>query len=128
MVSRLQTYGTNQRLPGVDSVSSEAIVLAGVGLVAHTCPTGKRQRCFAIYIVTNWNGSGKNLRCRIRGVQLLQMDDVNHPVNTIQAQLITPEFLLDGGETVSVTTQNSGTEGGTVRCSVIINGTVPIPP
>jgi len=128
MVSKLQTYGTNQRLPGVASVSVEQAVTVASPLIAHTCPTGKRQRCFAIFIATVWGGSGRNLRCRIRGVQLLQMDDVNHPVTSVQAQLITPEFLLDSGETVSVTTQNTGTQGGTMRCSVIINGTVPVEP
>ena len=110
------SQGFGSQLP----VSIESVILAAAQQIAHTCPAGRAQRCFAIYIVTAWGGAGRNLRARIQGVQIKQFDDVNHVPGTSNAQYTTPEFTLGPGDTVSVTTQNAGTEGGTMRTSVII--------
>lgn len=105
--------------------STEAVVLAGAGLIAHTCPAGKKQKGHAIYIVTAWPGAPtRNLRARVQGVQIKQFNSVDHLVGSDGAQLITPEVSLDAGDTISVTTQNSTTEGGTVRVSFIITNEV----
>lgn len=107
--------------------SSEATILAGVGNTFHTCPAGKKQKGHAIYIVTSWPGAPtRNLRARVQGVQIKQFDSVNHLVNTDAAQLITPEVSLDSGDTISVTTQNSTTEGGSIRVSFIVTNEVSV--
>jgi len=124
LTTRVTPLTVRQAIPAVLPVSVEAQVTAASPLIAHTCPAGKRQRCFAAFIVTIWGGTGRNLRCRIQGVQIKQLDDTNHPLNSAFSQFVTPEFLLDSGDTVSVTTQNAGTEGGTIRVSVIIKDEV----
>ena len=116
-----------QGFGSVAPVSTEAVVTAAAPLTAHTCPAGRTQRCFAIYIVTLWGGTGRNLRARVQGVQIKQFNDTDQPVNSMSATLITPEFTLGPGDTVSVTTQNSGTEGGTIRVSVLILEDKPAP-
>ena len=106
--------------------SAEAIITAAAPLVAHTCPADKKQRGHAIFIVTIWGGAGRNLRARVQGVQIKQFDDTNQPVGSEGAQLISPLVSLGPGDTISVSTQNSGTEGGTMRVSFIITNEVSV--
>jgi len=121
LVGKRTASNQTQRFTAITPASVEAVVTVAAPLTAHTCPAGKNQRCFAIFIVTAWPGAPtRNLRARIQGVQIKQFDSVNHLINTEAAQLISPLFSLGPGDTVSVTTQNTGTEGGTMRVSVII--------
>ena len=106
--------------------TAEAVITAATPLIAHTCPAGKKQRGHAIFIVTIWGGAGRNLRARVQGVQIKQFDDTNQPVGSEGAQLITPIVSLGAGDTISVTTQNAGTEGGSMRVSFIITNEVSV--
>lgn len=109
--------GPKQALTG-SVVSVEAVVLAAAPLIAHTCPATKRQIVHPVYTLIAWGGANRNLRMRVAGSRLQEIDDANFA--TPQRAFEFGNFVINAGDTVSVTTQNAGSEGGTMRCTVAI--------
>lgn len=119
MVGRVASYNSKQKIVGSTVSSGEVVVLAAAPLVAHTVPAGLTQR---VHVVAQVRAllAAQNLRFRVAGGIVYQVGanalDVAPPV----VNLDLGEFVINAGETVSCTTQNAGTEGGSAVMTVSV--------
>lgn len=99
-------------------------VLAGAGILIHTCPAGKKQRVQAYGRVTAWGGAGRNVRFRANNQRFQEWNDTDDPAPTPVFK--SDIFILNSGETITMTTQNVGTEGASIEGTPSILAEVPV--
>ena len=99
------------------------VILSGAGMTLYTVPAGKTERIHLIAGVLAWGGAGRNLRFRVKGLKVIELNDTGTPTPPFYIDL--GEFILNGGDTLTVSTSNSGTEGGTAIYTASILESVP---
>lgn len=113
-----------QKIVGSTISSGEVVILAAAPLTAYTCPTGKTEKVHVVAQVRALTAT-QNVRFRVAGGIVYQVGasatDVSPPVKNLDLGI----FVLNSAQTVSCTTQNAGTEGGSVVMTVSVLESVP---
>ena len=124
-MTRRTSFKTNQQsVEGGMGTNVTGTVLAVAPLTVHTCPTGKKQRVQIYARVTSWGGVGRNIRLRVNGQRIQEWNDTDDPSPT--AVFKSDTIILNSAETVTMTTQNTGTEGAAVEGTPSILDEVPV--
>jgi len=119
----IQPKTSSQKITG-SIVSVQQVVTVAAPLNLHTCPIGRIQEIHLVAGVLVWGGAGRNLRFRVAGFKVIELNDVGTPLPPFYQDL--GVFTLQDGQTLTVTTQNVGTEGGTAIYTAAINKDVPL--
>jgi len=116
---------SSQGISGSVNSTGSVTILAGVGSTAYTTPANKRAAVQVTAIIEELTNV-QNLRFRAAGVLIYQIG-VGVVVLATGTPLVIPlgTFHLDENDTISVTTSNSGTEGGVCRLNASVIQEIP---
>jgi len=125
MTTSIIAKNSAQGISGSVNSTGSVTVLAGVGQTAYTVPAGKRARVQISAIVETLTAA-QNLRFRAAGVLVFQIG-TGVTVLATESPLVVNlgTFVIDENLTVSVTTSNSGTEGGVTRLNASVIQEIP---
>ena len=114
-----------QKIAGSTVSSGETIVTVAAPLIAYTVPAGKTEKLHVL-TQTRLLSLAQNLRYRVNGFLIYQVGiNQQFPSTGLPNNVDLGIFVLNGGQTVSCTTSNVGTEGGTAIMTVSVLQSTP---
>jgi len=125
LTTSIVAKNSSQGISGSVNSTGSVTILAGAGATAYTSPAGKRAAVQVTAIIETLTNV-QNLRFRAAGVLIYQIGTGVVVLSTGTPLVIAlGTFHIDETDTISVTTSNSGTEGGVCRLNASVIQEIP---